>query len=141
MVTQLILRKTWDRQPDEDGGAFHDRVREQKRNLYLLQKQRGPCFMIKFGEDDIRPMWADQIDMRVLINEIRTPVGTPIQCPLCQPYDAWGGMGNIDDNRRMFCKIINPKYRDGCADETGVSAKCVCLMPATKRNKIPFKGV
>lgn len=141
VMNQLLFRKTWERKPDEDIEQFRNRTEEQKRNLYLLKKQRGPCFMVKFGDDDIRPMWADQIEMQKLMQEIRTPVGSPVQCPLCQPYDAWDGFNRIDENRRMFCKVVDPKYHNGCADEIGVYAKCVCLMSITKRGNIPFKGV
>ena len=131
----LLSRETWKMGVDEDASVFSIRMATQKKELSDLIKKHGQCFMVKFGEDDIRPMWEDSINPNKLREEIRGPDGMFWDCPLCQPYDAWYP-GSMNKDRQYFCKIIKPGWYSGCLEEDGISAKCVCI---AKDRKHKFK--
>ena len=137
MVT-LLFREIWLRRDEESKEDYANRQKLQRKQLIDLWRSRGQCYMIKFGEDDIRPMWESDISIIKLREEVRTPLGGKWDCPLCQPYDDYTGVAEIDKNRRYFTRIINPKYPEGTIDEGGVYSRCPCVIKQKYRNELKF---
>ncbi len=141
MVDKLLYQEAWEQGKDEkieDFGARKDLQREQ---LYQSERIHGHCYMIKFGDDDLRPIWESQLDMADLSRRILSPIGMPLDCPLCQPYDHWDKLQNRYTDRRFMTKIIDPKYPEGVVDRGGVWAKCPCLLKGDARKNLKFKGM
>ena len=113
-------------------GSKHD-VEDRRKLLNTqyaaMKRSYGPCYMVKFGDDDIRPMWENQISISNLKQEIKPPWGEHYDCPLCQPYDD----PELRERRNM-CKVVIPKYSGGAIDEEGVLMKCPCILD--KRNRV-----
>lgn len=139
-MNDLLLRKNWVIQESEDKAGFIARIKLQDKQYMDLKRARGRLFMVLFGDNDVRPMWEDQISMKALKQQIRTPFDTEWDCPLCQPHDSWGGLAEIDNNRKYFTKIVSPKYKDGCIDEEGVYTKCVCIMKPRLKSRLKIKA-
>jgi hypothetical protein len=138
-VIDLLERVQWIRGEDEKAENFINRIRLQEQQFVNMKRSQGRCFMIKFGLDDIRPMWENQINIMDLKELIRTPLDTHWDCPLCQPYDAWTGLTDMDNNRRFLCRIVAPRYEGGCIDEEGTYSKCVCILKPKHRSRLKFK--
>lgn len=139
MVNELLERKKWVSGDEESKVDFIARIKLQHQQFYDLKRAHGQLYVIKFGEDDSRPMWEDQISMAKLKAELRTPLGTEWDCPLCQPYDKWSGTADIESNRRFMCRIIAPDYVNGCIEDVGVLKKCSCILKPKYRRNLKLK--
>lgn len=141
-MINLLSRETWTHRKDETYKDFEAREHKQKEQFRTLKQERGACFMIKYGADDIRPIWESSIDPDVLREEIRAPDGLPWDCPLCQPYDSWYGRGLIQENRQYMTRIVEPNWYNGCVEEDGVYSKCICFRNnRAKRTKKRKEGI
>ena len=134
----IIYRAYWIKQEKEDEKTHYIRTLHQKKQLRDLVRKHGRCYLVKFGNGDIRPMWEDQINIAELIKELRSPSGMPFDCPLCQPYNIWDTLEGRYSEQKFMTKIISPKYRLGLADEDGVWIKCPCLVAGEGRRKQKF---
>ena len=135
----LLHREQWLAHKDEEIQDYAKRLSIQTRQFLLSVKRRGYCYIVKFGEDDLRPMWEDNINIIILKKDVIKTGGGTYDCPLCQPYDPFGQLIDTELSRRFLCKIISPQYDDGCLDEGGVWAKCPCIDPPKRRNRHKFK--
>lgn len=138
-MIELMERRSWTKVDGERPETYIQRIKLQTQHMVNFRLSRGSCYMIKFGEDDIRPMFEDQISISKLKQELRTPVNTHWDCPLCQPYDNWTGLADIENNRRFLCRIVSPKYEGGAIDEEGTYTKCVCILRAKYKKGLKFK--
>ncbi len=137
MNQDLLLSKAWKPKPEESLEIFTSRVEIQKIQLRDYMRQHGKCYMVKFGLDDVRPMWEDQIDSKILIEQIKSPTGLPYDCPLCQPYDNFDIVTRVA-YRRYLTKIVHPSYLEGFIDSSGVWQKCACLLKGEERKWLKF---
>ena len=131
---ELLQRKTADSIKEGDPRGAAKRKELLNAQFSAMKRAHGHCYMIKFGEDDIRPMWEDQISIKQLRQEIKSPWGDQYDCPLCQPYDD-----PETKARRNMCRIVIPKYVGGAIDEEGVLCKCPCILGAKKRQFMRLK--
>lgn len=138
-MDELCYSETWKQGKEEDALTFNTRKVTQTKVLYDMRRKHGQCYLVKFGEEDIRPMWEDVIDINQLSKDILSPMGTVLDCPLCQPYDNWNTMEGHYDSRRYMCKIVNPKYPEGVIDRGGVWQKCACVCEPEKKKYLKFK--
>lgn len=130
---QLIYSRHWIQKEGEEFSAYIARCDLQQKQFDMLMKRKGFCFMIKFGIDDVRPMWECDIDITELMKIIILPK-VAIDCPLCQPYDD-----EVTKERTFMTRIIDPGYPNGFADTDGVLHKCVCIYKGRKREMLKFK--
>ena len=135
----LICSELWERADKEDEKAFQLRILSQKKQFKAYMRQHGRCYLVKFEENDIRPIWEDQIDIVNLIKELHSPMGSSFDCPLCQPYDIWDNVVTQYTGKNYLTKIVNPKYEDGFIDKGGVWLKCPCLVKGEDRHNFKFK--
>lgn len=140
-MSDLLTSIEWEQQPNETIEIYMARTETQKETWRLMVRHRGQCYMVKFGDNDIRPMWEDQIDTGKLAEIIKSPIGMPLDCPLCQPYDNFDNVANIYRNRRYMTKIINQRYPEGFVDREGVWIKCPCLKKGEDRKYLKFKAM
>jgi hypothetical protein len=134
----ILLSINWTQQSGEPDEVYTARMVAQKSALHDMILHKGNCYMVKFGEDDIRPMWENQIDSEVLRKQVPSPLTMPLDCPLCQPYDHFDITANNYDTRRYLTKIINPKYPEGFIDKGGVWTKCPCQIKGEARKYLKF---
>jgi len=123
----------WLAKENEPPEIFVARLKLQLKEWSDTVRRHGNCYMVKFGAEDIRPMWEDQINIGELARAIEQPAFTVLDCPLCQPYDLSG-------ERNYLTRIIHPKYPEGFVDKTGVWIKCACLTKGESRKYLKFKG-
>jgi hypothetical protein len=140
-MSELLLSAAWEKQDNEDIEIYTARVAIQHEAWWQLTRKRGQCYMVKFRDNDIRPMWEDDIDIEYIRKEIMSPSNMPLDCPLCQPYDHFNISINQYDNRRYLTKIVQPKYPEGFIDKEGVWAKCPCRKKGEDRKYLKFKGM
>lgn len=140
-MTDLLLSTEWQPKPDEPMDIFAARMETQKTYWRGMVRLHGNCYMIKFGDNDIRPMWEDQVDTEELAAKIKSPTGIPLECPLCQPYDQFDYTANQYVVRRYITKVINPRYPEGFIDKEGAWQKCVCLKKGEARKYLKFKKI
>ena len=138
-MEELLLSKTWQQQDGELPEAYMVRTDLQFQTWRDMVRKHGHCYMVKFGDNDIRPMWEDQIDSEVLVREITPPTFVPFDCPLCQPYDNFDITVGRYIDRRYLTRVVHPKYPDGFIDKSGVLMKCPCLIKGDKRKWLKFK--
>ena len=141
MSNELLMSTEWEISPGESPEIFTTRVKVQKETWWQMTRNHGQCYMVKFGDDDIRPMWEDQINSGKLAEVIKSPTGMPLDCPLCQPYDHFDVTVNQYDIRRYLTKIVHPRYPEGFIDKEGTWVKCVCLKKGEDRKFLKFKGM
>lgn len=141
MALELLTSTEWQLKPDESQEIFAARITIQKESWWQMTRNHGQCYMVKFGNDDIRPMWEYQINIGELAEIIKSPTGMPLDCPLCQPYDYFDCIINQYVQRRYLTKIINPRYPEGFIDKTGTWIKCPCLKKGEDRKFLKFKGM
>ncbi len=132
MDIELPVSAEWKRGVEESDILFLAREKQQRTMWKNLVHKYGQCYMIKFDDNDIRPMWEDQIDVKNLIEQIKQPTFSSLSCPLCQPYD-------MTNERTYLTKIINPDYPEGFVDKAGVWKKCVCILKGEERRFLKFK--
>lgn len=137
-MNELLLSTTWQRRPEEKDEIFLARIEAQKMKWLDLLKNHGQCYMVKFGEGDIRPMWEDSIHRGKLRSQVPSPIGVPLDCPLCQPYDLFDPVLGKYDHRRYLTKVIYPRYPEGFIDKEGVWIKCPCLKKGDERRFSKF---
>lgn len=137
MITELIISDSWKPKADEPLDVFAARVEAQRTQLRDYMRKHGKLYMVKFAEDDVRPMWEDQIDSNILRVQIPSPTGFPYECPLCQPYDGVD-MVTKQPDRRYMTKIVDPKYPEGFIDQGGVWCKCPCILKGEDRKWLKF---
>ena len=134
----MLLSTNWQQQIDEPTDVFSARIKVQNSSWQNNIQIHGNCYMIKFGECDIRPMFEDQIDVELLRQQVISPSSRSFDCPLCQPYDNFNYTTNQYEDRRHLTRIINPGYPSGFIDKEGVWCKCPCLLKGEKHKKLKF---
>ena len=77
-----IFRKELEPIDGEDQLNFSTRRQLAMHRFKDAVRKHGPLYMIRFGDNDIRPMHEDQIDISKLSQEILSPVGMPFDCIL-----------------------------------------------------------
>jgi len=138
----LLYRAAWDKPTaNENTNQFIMRLNVQMKQIHTTIRQHGLCYMIKFSDEDIRPMWEDQIDFKELYEKILSPIGVPLDCPLCQPYDYWDMQECHYTDRKYMTKIVYPRYPEGVIDRGGVWLKCPCTFKDIKLKKLKFHGI
>lgn len=135
----MISSIDWEVKEGETPEQTEIRTKLLEQRFYDNKRIHGNCFMIKFGEDDVRPMYEDQLDMRTITEQVKSPVGMPLDCVLCQPYDEWNFIENNYKDRRYLCKILSPRFLDGFADKGGVWMKCVCTLKGEHSRHLKIK--
>lgn len=138
-MTHLLFRAAWLQDKDEGTNAHIVRLKIQNLQLRQLRQQHGLCYLIKIGIGKHKVMWEDEINPIKLKAELTAPDTLSWDCPLCQPYDIWESRLEVKENRRYLCKIVDPTYREGCADEEGVFMKCPCLTKGARRQALKFR--
>ena len=138
-MNDLLLRKNWVTQKDEPKDTYIARIKLQDQQFIDLKRVYGRLFIVKFSDDDLRPLWESQINVNSLKNTTHTPINTEWECPLCQPYDNWTGFADMERNRRYLCKVVAPKYKTGCIDEEGTYSKCICILPPRLRKRLKIQ--
>lgn len=141
MQDNLITSQEWQQQENETIEVFILRKELQFKTWHDIIKKRGQLYMLKFGEDDIRPIWEEQIDVPVLVASMKSPALIPYDCPLCQPYDYFDIQAGQYVQRRYLAKIVHPKYPEGFIDKEGVWVKCVCFLKGEDRKYLKFKNM
>lgn len=140
-MIEFLSSENWQRKKDETIEIYHARIESQKTTWHNMCKQHGNMYMVKFGEEDTRPMWEDQINVEELVSQLPSPSGRPLDCPLCQPYDTFNYELGKYLVRRFLTKIINPNYPEGFIDKEGVWIKCPCIIKPEKRKYLKFQGM
>ena len=134
-----VLSTDWKQKEGEDGLQYDTRIKLLEQGFHEYKRKHGSCYMVKFGENDVRPMWEDQIDITKLAKEILSPVGMPLDCPVCQPYDIWDPI-LLKMTRYYMCKVINPRFPEGFMDTGGVWRKCACILKGEHYKRLKFIG-
>jgi len=140
MSIEDYLSVNWQIKPNEDTEVFKLRIELQTQEWQRMVRQHGHLYMIRFGENDIRPTQEDQIDTAELVKLIVQPVFIALDCPLCQPYDHFDIHTSSYSDRRYLTKIVHPRYPEGFIDKDGVWTKCPCLIKGEDRKWLKFKG-
>ena len=141
MIDDLSLSTSWELQENETPDVFVLRKELQFKTWYDMIKKHGQLYMVKFGIDDIRPIWEDHINISELVKLIKSPALVSFDCPLCQPYDNFDIQAGQYVQRRYLAKIIHPRYPEGFADREGVWRKCCCLLQGEDRKWLKFQGM
>lgn len=140
-MEDILLSISWQPIPGETQEIYTARLASQRQIFKDLVFRHGRCYMVKFGPEDIRPMWEDQINLEELRRQIKSPGNDELDCPLCQPYDHWDSTIGRYTEQRYLTRIIHYIYPEGFIDKTGVWTKCPCLITGEKRKKLKFKGM
>jgi len=140
-MNELLISTTWETKENEPQEIYATRMEIQKQEFRDMRYRHGNCYMVKFADGDIRPMWEDQIDREKLRQSVYTPTGIPLDCPLCQPYDYWDSIASRFTERRYLTKIIHFRYPEGFIDKEGVWTKCPCLIKGEDRKRLKFLGM
>lgn len=111
-------------QPEVWEGINEEKKRVLRRVFDSYVQAYGRPFVVNYGDSDLRILWAKEIKVDRLKQDVRSPIGTSYDCPLCQPYDAWDGFSQANKERRFQCKVIDPKYGEM---ERGTWMRCPCL--------------
>lgn len=138
MNDELIYRKEWMPIENESHENFAKRTMAQIAEFHAEMRARGKCYMVKFSDDDIRPMWENKTSKSELHRTVSRPNEGAWDCPLCQPYDPWDTVGARIIERRYMTKVVMPWYPNGCADEEGVWMKCPCIKRGERRKSTKF---
>ena len=141
MIDNLTTSQEWQIQENETAEVFTLRKELQLKTWYEIVRKHGHLYMVKFGEDDIRPMWENKINVPELVKSIPSPALIPHDCPLCQPYDYFDIHTGQYVQRRHLTKIVHPKYPEGFIDRGGVWVKCVCILKGEDRKYLKFQGM
>jgi hypothetical protein len=137
-MMELLTSTEWQRNENETEDIFTVRKATQLNTWQQMKRKRGNCYLVKFGNNDIRPMWEDQIDSKKLVEMVQSPTSIPLDCPLCQPYDYFDTTIGQYKYRRFMAKVVNPKYPEGFIDKEGVWMKCPCLKKGPERKNLKF---
>lgn len=138
-MVDLLKKDSWLIGEEESKRDFVSRIKLQDRQFVETRRLHGHMYMLYYEDGDVRPMREDQISITELKAQIRTPLDTEYDCPLCQPYDRWEGLVEMDQNRRYLCKIVSPKYLHGSIEEVGIWKKCPCVTKPKNRKYLKFK--
>lgn len=136
IIDSLIYSKTWVPEKDEHPEAYQARRNRQLKQYGVLVRSRGQCYVVQFGDRDVRPMWENQISIVQLVKEVSHKFGVSYDCPLCQPYDP----NDEDTERRYITKIVHPHFPEGFIDKGGVWMKCACTSKGKKFEMLKFKN-
>lgn len=140
-MNELLISTAWEAKENESQEIYTIRIEQQKQEFRNMRYRHGNCYMVKFNEGDIRPMWEDQMNLEKLRQEVYTPTGIPLDCPMCQPYDHWDPVTLRFTERRYLTKIIHFRYPEGFIDKEGVFTKCPCLIKGENRKRLKFLGM
>jgi hypothetical protein len=139
MLLENYLSVNWKIKANESVEIFNLRIHIQTQEWQNTVRQHGNIYLIKFGENDIRVLQEDQIDIEELVKQIVQPIYVALDCPLCQPYDHFDVQTMQYVERRYLTKIVYPKYPEGFIDKEGVWCKCCCTLKGERRKWLKFR--